>query len=212
MQLSSLSTTQRRRLAVGFVCLVLAVVLWRHLASGSSTTALSSTALSSNPAPIVPRSAPLGGGARDPVGKKLVVDVVGAVRRPGLYRVSTGSRVADAVRAAGGLLGRADPLLVNLAAPVSDGEQVLVASRGAAPGAAAGATGGVAAPTPTSPVHLNTATAEQLDTLPGIGPVTAQKIVAFRQQHGPFASLDGLDAISGIGPARIDELKGLALP
>ncbi len=96
---------------------------------------------------------------------------------------------------------------VNLAAPIADGQQVLVPSAGTAAASAA------AAGAPTSgPVSLNAATADQLDTLPGIGPVTAQKIVAFREQHGPFSSVDGLDAIPGIGPARIAELQGLVTP
>ncbi len=122
-------------------------------------------------------------------------------------RLPKGARVADAVARAGGLTRRAERSGVNLAAPVSDGEQVLVPERGAAaaaPGAAAAAAAG--------PVSLSTATAEQLDTLPGIGPVTAQKIVTYRQQHGSFTSVDGLDAIPGIGPARIAELQGLVVP
>jgi competence protein ComEA len=92
---------------------------------------------------------------------------------------------------------------VNLAAPLVDGEQVVVAERSAGGTGVAGSSG---------PVSLSSATAEQLDTLPGIGPVTAQKIVDYRQQHGPFTSLDGLDAIPGIGAARIQELQGLAVP
>jgi competence protein ComEA len=138
----------------------------------------------------------------------LVVDVAGAVRRPGLVRLPKGARVADAVARAGGLTRRAERTGVNLAALVSDGEQVLVPERGA--GVAVGAGGGATAAT--GPVSLSSATAEQLDTLPGIGPVTAQKIVSYRQQHGAFTSVDGLDAIPGIGPARISELQGLAVP
>ena len=136
----------------------------------------------------------------------LVVDVAGAVRRPGLVRLSRGARVSDAIARAGGLTRGAARDAVNLAAPVSDGQQVLVPARGAAapgggsPGASAG------------PVSLSSATPEQLDTLPGVGPVTAEKIVAYRQQHGPFTSASGLDAIPGIGPARIDALKGLVVP
>jgi competence protein ComEA len=138
----------------------------------------------------------------------LVVDVAGAVRRPGLVRLSKGARVADAVARAGGLTRRAERSGVNLAALVSDGEQVLVPERGAAVSAAGG--GGAAGAA--GPVSLSSATPEQLDTLPGIGPVTAQKIVSYRQQHGPFTSVDGLDAIPGIGPARISELQGLVVP
>jgi competence protein ComEA len=138
----------------------------------------------------------------------LVVDVAGAVRRPGLYRLPAGSRIADAVARAGGMSRRAAPASVNLAAPLADGEQVLVPSLGAASVARA-ASGG---PSPSAPVDLNSATVEQLDALPGIGPVTAQKIVDYRTQHGPFTSVDDLDAIPGIGPSRIENLRGLVIP
>jgi competence protein ComEA len=140
------------------------------------------------------------------VQQELVVDVVGAVRRPGLHRLAQGARIADAVASAGGATAKADLALVNLAAPVADGEQVVVPVRGAA----AASAGGV--PSASSPLDLNTATPEQLDALPGIGPATAAKIVSFRQAHGPFRSVDELDAVPGIGPARIEQLKGLVLP
>jgi competence protein ComEA len=137
------------------------------------------------------------------------VDVVGAVRRPGLYRVRTGERVADAVARAGGPTHKADLELINLAALVADGEQVVVPRRGAAAAVAAGVGGGSA---PTGPVHLNSATLEQLDGLPGVGPVTAQKIVAYRTEHGGFGSVDELDAVPGIGPARLADLRPLVAP
>ena len=137
----------------------------------------------------------------------LVVDVVGAVRRPGLLRLAKGTRIADAVARAGGVTGRADLAQVNLAAPLADGEQVVVPARGAAESSASSA-----GPPPAGPVHLSTATAEQLDALPGVGPVTAQKIVDYRTQHGTFSSVDELDAIPGIGPAKIDQLRGLVAP
>jgi competence protein ComEA len=133
------------------------------------------------------------------------VDVVGAVRRPGLYRLKEGARVADAVARAGGATGRAQLDLVNLAAPIADGEQVVVPRRGSGAVGAGAPASGVAA----GPVHLNTATADQLDSLPGIGPVTAQKILDYRQQHGAFSSVDELDAVPGIGPTRLEELRPL---
>jgi competence protein ComEA len=141
----------------------------------------------------------------------LVVDVVGAVRRPGLYRLQQGARIADAVSRAGGATPKADLALINLAAPLADGEQVVVPRRGAAATGGLGSSGAPGA-TSTGPVQLSTATLEQLDSLPGIGPVTAQKILDYRQKHGAFTSVDELDAVPGIGPARLDQLKDLVAP
>jgi competence protein ComEA len=173
---------------------VLVVVVWRHAAAGS-------------PAPL--RVAPIAPARGSPpvAARRLVVDVVGAVRRPGLVRLQEGSRVADAIARAGGLARGAERAAVNFAAPVSDGQQVLVPQRGVAVGAPAGAVS-----SSSGPVSLSSATAEQLDALPGVGPVTAEKIVAYRQQHGAFRSVDELDAISGIGPSRIADLRALVVP
>lgn len=136
--------------------------------------------------------------------RKLLVHVVGAVREPGLYRLEDGSRIDDAVRAAGGPKPKAALDLINLASPVADGQQVVVPVRGRGGSAnVAGAPGSAAL----ERVHLNTATLEELDTLPGIGPVTAQKILDYRTDHGAFSSVDELDAVPGIGPARLAELK-----
>jgi competence protein ComEA len=140
---------------------------------------------------------------------QVYVDVVGAVRRPGLYRIRSGARVADAVTHAGGPTRKADLQLVNLAALVADGEQVVVPQRGAGGVSAAASAAGSA---PTGPVHLNGATLEQLDALPGVGPVTAQKIIDYRTQHGGFDSVDDLDAVPGIGPARLADLRPLVAP
>jgi competence protein ComEA len=134
-----------------------------------------------------------------------VVSVVGLVARPGLVTLASGARVAEAVEAAGGLLPGTDPATVNLAAVVSDGEQISVgvpavaAGSGAAPGGAA--SGGR--------VNLNTAGAADLDALPGIGPVLAQRIVEHRTRHGPFRTVDQLDDVPGIGPAIAAELAEL---
>jgi competence protein ComEA len=144
--------------------------------------------------------------------RNVVVDVVGAVRRPGLYRFAEGARVADAVARAGGATAKADLESVNLAAPMADGQQVAVPRK--VPGAAGVGVAAQpsAAATPTGPVSLSTATLEALDALPGVGPVTAQKILDFRSQHGAFRSVDELDAIPGIGPARLDQLRELVVP
>ncbi|MDH4345786.1 MAG: ComEA family DNA-binding protein [Thermoleophilia bacterium] len=144
-------------------------------------------------------------------GPPVVVHVVGAVRRAGLYRLVEGARVDDAIRRAGGATGRADLALVNLAAPLVDGQQVIVPARVAPAAGAAGATAPSGTTAPLK-VSLAAATVDQLDELPGIGPVTAQKIVEWRQAHGPFASVDDLDAVPGIGEARIEQLRDLVTP
>ena len=137
---------------------------------------------------------------------QLVVHVVGAVRRPGLFELKEGSRVADALSRAGGPTRKADLSAVNLAAPLADGQQVIVPRR-LPPGAAAGA-----ATVSGGKVSLAVATVDDLDELPGIGPVTAQKIVDWRTAHGPFRSVEDLDDVPGIGPARIEQLRDLVTP
>jgi competence protein ComEA len=142
----------------------------------------------------------------------LVVDVAGAVRRPGLYRLRQGSRIADALAKAGGATAKAAVEGVNLAAPLADGEQIVVPLRASGGSADAAPGAGAGPPATTGPVSLSTASSEQLDALPGIGPVTAQKIVDYRTEHGAFQSVDELDAISGIGPAKLDQLRDLVVP
>jgi competence protein ComEA len=199
-----LSVPARRLLAAALLALVVLVVAWRHVASSGGSAAPLRVA------PFVPAAQGTTGARAGSVAAYLLVDVAGAVRRPGLVRLPKGARVFDAVARAGGLTAHAERDSVNLAAPVSDGQQVLVPARGSpGSGAPGGAGAGGAA---SGPVSLSSATAEQLDTLPGIGPVTAQKIIDYRAQHGSFTSVDGLDAISGIGPARIAELQGLVVP
>lgn len=137
----------------------------------------------------------------------LVVDVAGAVQRPGVYRLPAGSRVEDAIARAGGAGAEAMLEAVNRAARLADGQQVVVPERGPAGVAVAGAAGGDDAP-----ISLGTATVEQLDTIDGIGPVTAQDIVDFRDQHGGLASVDQLDQVSGIGPATMESLRARLQP
>lgn len=134
---------------------------------------------------------------------ELVVDVAGAVRRPGLVRLPPGSRVADALAAAGGLVAGATTTGLNLARQVSDGEQVLVLPPGAAAAEGQPAGGGR--------LDLNLATAEQLDALPGIGPVLAQRIVDWREQHGRFASVEQLAEVPGIGERKFEQLRELVV-
>jgi competence protein ComEA len=137
----------------------------------------------------------------------VVVSVVGLVARPGLVTLPSGARVADAVQAAGGLLPGTDPAVVNLAALVTDGAQISVGVPGE--GAGAGAGGDTAAGAGTGRVDLNSATAGELDSLPGIGPVLAQRIVDHRTRNGPFRTVDQLDDVPGIGPAIAAELAEL---
>ena len=164
-----------------------------------------------DPGPAVTASAPAGPVPTPSVGEvaetssTVVVSVVGLVARPGLVTLPGGSRVADAVEAAGGLREDADAASVNLAAVVSDGQQIAVGVPGA-PGVASGAP-----PTPgggSGAVHLNAASAAELDALPGIGPVLAQRIVDHRSEHGPFQRVEDLQDVAGIGPAILEGLTG----
>ncbi len=137
----------------------------------------------------------------------LLVHVAGAVRRPGVYRLRTGARVEDAVRRAGGARPRADLTQVNLAAEVEDGRQVIVPRQVGAGGGAAPVAG--AAPVPGVPQNLNTATLEQLDTLSGVGPATAQNILDYREANGGFSSVEELGEVPGIGEVRMAALREL---
>jgi competence protein ComEA len=185
----------RRRVLAGVVIALVALVVAGRFAHRPAHSAAPVPVRLRAPAPTVSTT-------------QLFVNVVGAVRRPGVYRLADGARVADAVARAGGVTRKAQIELVNLAARVADGEQVVVPRRGAIGGAPAAASGSA----PSGPVHLNSATIEQLDALPGVGPVTAQKIVDYREQHGGFKSVDDLDAVPGIGPARLENLRGLVAP
>jgi len=187
----------RRRIVVGgIVLLVLLAVAGRYLLRSGGTSIPPPVRVAA-PTSVRPSA-------------QLFVDVVGAVRRPGLYRLREGSRVADAVTRAGGPTRAAQLELLNLAARIADGEQIVVPRRGAVAPGGDGAFGGAQAPN--GPVHLSSATLEQLDALPGIGPVTAQKILDYRRQHGAFGSVEELDAIPGIGPAHLAQLQGLVAP
>ena len=181
-----------QRLAVyAAVAIAVLVIGWRSQ-SGSPPTAY--------PEPAAASATVSGSSAAPAV---VVVDVVGAVRRPGVYRLPGAARVMDAVHKARPT-GRADLAGLNLAARLADGEQVVVPTRGGG-GAAA------VAPVPGSadaPVHLNSATLEQLETLDGVGPALAQRIIDYRTMHGGFHSLDELDNVSGFGPARMAALHG----
>jgi competence protein ComEA len=139
----------------------------------------------------------------------IVVYVAGAVGSPGVYTLPANARVTDAVIAAGGSGPGADLDVVNLAAIVHDGERVYVPKVGEAIPVVISAAATDSSSAPAGPVNVNSATTEQLDVLPGVGPATAAAIVAHRQQHGPFQSVDQLGDVRGIGPAKLDALRGL---
>ena len=183
----SLPVSRRQALVLAAAALALLVVAGRTLAGAGAAAEQPAQPLRAEPAAAAPR---------------LVVHVAGSVKRPGLYRLLEGKRVADAVARAGGATAPADTDAINLAAPLADGMQVLVPRR--VPGAAGKTVGGR--------VSLSSATAAELDALPGIGPVTAQKILDYRAAHGGFRSVEDLDSIPGIGPARIEQLRDVVSP
>ncbi|MFE0255960.1 helix-hairpin-helix domain-containing protein [Streptomyces sp. NPDC059010] len=157
-------------------------------------------------------------GAAGTAAPEIVVDVGGKVREPGIHRLPAGSRVADALRAAGGVRPGTNTDSLNRARFLVDGEQVIVGAPGAVPGAAPGAgsgsgpSGAAAGAAPAGPVSLNTATVDQLDTLPGVGPVLAQHIIDYRSRHGGFRSVDELREVNGIGDRRFADLRNLVRP
>ncbi len=160
--------------------------------------------------PMSADPAPDGSGTTSAAGaaSQLVVDVAGKVVHPGIYRLPAGSRVFDAVAAAGGVRRGVDTVTINLAAPVQDGQQIVVGLNTGPPGMAANP-GATSAPSTGAVVDLNTAGLEVLDTLPGVGPVLAQNILDWRDQHGQFTSVDQLQEVSGIGPAKFAAIKDL---
>jgi competence protein ComEA len=166
-------------------------------------------------APAAPRAGaagrPRAGNAQSP---SIWVDVVGAVRQPGLYALPVGSRVAAAIERAGGVRARAERAAVNLAAKLADGQQVVVPLRGRAVVAAASPAGGGMRGTtaPGAPISLSSATQDQLEQLDGIGPGLAGRIIQYREAHGGFRSIDELQEVSGIGDKRFQALKASIAP
>ena len=194
LRIPALSRRQLFGAAAAVVVLLLLAI--RHFGGGSAAPT------------VTPLPAPVR--AKPAAAKLLVIDVAGAVRHAGLYRLRSGSRIDDAIAAAGGPTGKAQLDSVNLAAPVADGEQIVVPGRGSS--GAAAASPPAAGSSPSAPLDLNSATLEQLEGLPGIGPVTAQKILDYRQAHGAFHAVAELEGVPGIGPAHMAQLKGLVIP
>ncbi|MFI7098749.1 helix-hairpin-helix domain-containing protein [Streptomyces sp. NPDC050161] len=181
--------------------------------SGASSTGSAASAASASP------------GAADGPGKQLVIDVEGKVRHPGIHRLPAGARVTDALDAAGGVLRGASTQGLNRARLLADGEQIVVGGAGAGaagggataeeaangpPGEAGASGGGPGAPG--QPVSLGSATEQQLDALPGVGPVLARHIIEFRTRHGGFRSVDQLREVTGIGERRFADLRPLVQP
>lgn len=187
-------------LVYGAVAVALLLVGARAIRSeGGGGTASAATASSSTPASSGSFSLSSSGG-------DVVVDVAGAVRRPGVYRLPAGARVVDAIARAGGPAAGALLEGINRAARLADGQQVMVPARGPAAASAPGAAA------EEGPISLGSATAEQLETIDGIGPVTAAKIVEYRDRKGGLASVDQLDQVSGIGPATMESLRARLQP
>ncbi len=216
------TVSRRQALAYAIVVLALLALVGRSLIGGDGDEP--GEALATDPAPLLvvdePESGAEGG---DP--ESLLVHVAGAVREPGVYELGIGSRVADAVERAGGPRARAALESINLAAELVDGQQIVVPARpkpgadadATHPGAASGA-GGAPSGAPTSaggkgaPISLSSASAAELEQLPGVGPVTAGRIIAHREEHGPFRAVEELAAVSGIGSARIEAIRDLVTP
>lgn len=192
----------RRRLiaavvAIGGILVLAGAVVVAAMGTGGSTTTY--------PAAHTPRIT----AAAAPTPSALLVQVGGAVRHPGLVSVPVGARAVDAVAAAGGPTERADSTALNLAARVVDGQQLVLPERGQA---SATAVGPGSAAQVGAPVSLSTASEQQLETLPRVGPAMAARIIAYRTAHGPFASVTDLTKVSGIGPKTFDSLKDLVQP
>jgi competence protein ComEA len=203
------------------------------IAAGIGITGYRDARPAPTPGPSVPESRsalPSGAQEPDPMAPRLFqpappirVHVVGAVCNPDVYSLSAGARVEDAVRRAGGATANADLEAVNLAAPLRDGEQVKIPGRASRPalepsapsgeplsGSGAAAPGSRAGPTAgqlAGPVNLNAAQREELEALPGIGPNLADRIIAYRQEHGPFLRVEDLMNVKGIGPRRWEQLR-----
>ncbi len=202
--------------ALAGVLLLAAVFAVHHFWAGRPRTVAVPAAVrgavppaAGSPVPAPAASAP----AAKPAGPSavVVVDVAGKVRKPGVLRLPAGSRVTDALTAAGGPLPGTDTSALNLARLLADGEQVVVGAAPAAAAAPAGAPAAGSGPT-AGPVSLSTATEEQLDTLPGVGSVLAHRIIEYRTQHGGFTSVSQLRQVTGVGERRFKDLQPLVRP
>ncbi|MFC4109964.1 helix-hairpin-helix domain-containing protein [Micromonospora zhanjiangensis] len=204
-----------RALAAVAVLVVLAAAGWAWLSRPAAEPVPAASAAAATPEPAGASAASRSGPPPAPAGAgnptEVVVAVAGKVRRPGLVRLPPGARVADAIEAAGGALPGVDVAMVNPARKVTDGELIVIGVTPPPAGAAGpvGGQSGAAGAGPGGKVNLNTATVAQIDALPGVGPVLAQRIIDYREQHGGFRSVGDLRQVTGIGDARYQDLKDL---
>ncbi len=201
-----LSELDRREL-IGLVCVGAVIVAAAGLWYVRSLPKAVRIEAASGGAPR-PGTGPPAGATPSPETSPVVVDVAGWVRHPGVYEMRQGDRVIDAIRVAGGARPGADLTSLNLASLLQDAQQVLVLRRGAAR-AGGGGSGSGSASGAGGKINLNTATLDQLESLPGIGEVLGQRILDYRQAHGSFHSVDDLLNVSGIGPSHLADLKDL---
>lgn len=209
-RLDGLSRAELAGLIVVVLVTLAGVGLWYTRSLPRPVQVMQTRSSSVSPSAVPAASSVVASGSTSPTpdpsasGAEVVVDVAGMVRRPGVYRFPAGARVVDAVRRAGGTRSGADLSLLNLAAPLVDGTQILVSKQGAPAPAGAGATptGGVG-----GLININTATETELESLNGVGPVTANAIIQYRTEHGPFRSVDDIVNVSGIGPVTLEDLR-----
>jgi competence protein ComEA len=200
-RLSSLSRNELVGLAVVVAVTLGGVGLW-YTRSLPKPVAVQAT-----PAAVAASGAGSVAGSPSPSPVPLFVDVAGWVRHPGVYEFATGQRVIDAIDAAGGARPGADLAALNLAAPLTDGTQILVPKAGGAPAGAGTTIPGTGEAGGSALVNVNTASATELETLDGIGEVIAAAIVDYRTQNGPFTSVDQLEDVSGIGPSTLEAIR-----
>lgn len=201
---------RRGVLALGVVLALAAVLAGQHFWAGRTESVSAPQVVREAPVRVKGAEGSGGVSASASPGGQIVVDVSGKVRDPGIRRLPSGSRVADALKAAGGVRPGVREEGLNRARFLVDGEQIVVGASGAPPpvGVGAAPAGGASS----APVSLGTATVEQLDTLPGVGPVLAQRIIDYRTQHGGFRSVDELRQVDGIGDRRFSDLRARVGP